>query len=118
MPHRPAESSDYQHAIATLHRFAALATHPDRQGGDTATMKRVNAAAELLRATPSGVGRLEPCHRAHVERPAYRFLPWGRFKGEPMSETPISYLAWVVENVVDDSDTREAARAWLHWRSR
>jgi hypothetical protein len=81
-------------------------------------MVRVNAAVELLRHGPATTPRTEPCHRAQFERPAFRLLPWGKFKGESMAEVPISYLAWLIENIDNDEDTRDAARRWLHWRTR
>jgi uncharacterized protein (DUF3820 family) len=29
-------------------------------------------------------------------------LPWGKFKGRPLSEVPDSYLRWIAENVKND----------------
>lgn len=109
----PTERSSTEQAIGTLVRFAALGAHPDRPGGDVESMKRVNQAAEVLRRGWA------PTHRpVHVERPAHRFLPWGKFKDESMAEVPLSYLGWLVDNIMDDPDTRDAARRWLHWRTR
>ena len=47
----PAPKMSQAEAVKTLYRFASLAAHPDRRGGDTADMVRVNLAYETLKAS-------------------------------------------------------------------
>lgn len=114
---RPPQPISAEQAISTLYRAAAQAVHPDH-GGDTAAMQRVNAAAELLRSQSAPVPiYVEPCRRPHVQPPTYRLMPWGKHKGQSMADVPLSYLSWLTENATG-YDVREAARTWLHWRTR
>lgn len=105
-------------AVATLYRLASKAAHPDK-GGDHATMARVNAAVELLRSRPTlGLRTAGPCRLGHVIEPsADLVMPWGKHERLPLSEVPLGYLGFLVEDSYDD-DIREAARRWLHWRTR
>jgi hypothetical protein len=106
-------------AVTVLYRLASKAAHPDT-GGDARTMAKVNAAVETLRGRPPIAMRTaEPCRRPHLVRPyADTIMPWGKHRGESMSEVPLGYLGWIVENVDNDEDVRDVARTWLHWRTR
>ena len=107
------QSNDSEEALKTLIRLASLAAHPDRPGGDTATMKRVNRAAELLRRGPIPTA-LGPCGFRPLE--ADRRMLWGKHRGWPMGELPLGYLGFLAEGV-DDLDVRRAARIVLHWKT-
>jgi hypothetical protein len=98
-------------AVTILFRFASLAVHPDRPGGDTTTMQRVVAAAELLRKGPA------PIQGQCALRPneADRVMPWGKHRGLPMGQLPLGYLGWMASDN-DDPAVRRAALDVLHWR--
>jgi hypothetical protein len=100
--------------VATLYRFAALAVHPDRPGGDAASMARVNQAAELLRKGPRPTLSLLSCALRPYE--ADQVMRWGKHRGLPLGQIPLGYLGWLADEV-DDQGIRPAARLVLHWRT-
>lgn len=69
-------------------------------------MAQINEAVEFLR-------RYQP---TQAQRPIEVRMPWGRYEGSLMSEVPISYLGWVIDNA-RDLEIRRSARAWLHART-
>jgi hypothetical protein len=110
----------HQEAIRILYRHASVAAHPDT-GGDTETMSRVNQARDILSGRyPASPPPPPPaparCTRPHIDQPlSDPLMRWGKFRHEPMSDLPLGYLAWIVENIHDDPGVVAAARAWLLW---
>ena len=107
----PSNPNDPSEAVKVLYRFASLAVHPDRPGGDAASMARVNAAAELLGRGPA---RGSSC--ALRPREADLVMPWGKYAGLSLGQIPAGYLGWLSEDI-DDPVIRDAARVVLHWRT-
>ena len=94
------------------YRVLSKNAHPDA-GGSVAAMARLNAAIDLIRTTPTSTALATDCRRRPVE--ALQWMPWGKFRGAPMAEVPVSYLGWLLDNV-DDAAVKVAARRVLHWR--
>jgi uncharacterized protein (DUF3820 family) len=99
--------------VKTLLRYAALAVHPDRPGGSVESMRKVNAAAELLRRGPAPTA-LGLC--AMRPREADIVMRFGKHRGLPMGQLPMGYLGWLAEDFSDGA-IRAAARVVLHWRT-
>ena len=96
-------------------RALSKSAHPDA-GGSDAAMARLNAAIDTIRATrPDTVGPAVLADCGHRPAEAVQRLPWGKFRGIPLADVPVSYLGWILDNV-DDATVRLAARRVLHWR--
>ena len=94
-------------AFRTLSKRA----HPD-DGGDTRRMVRLTGAIETIR----GAGRVRPTAGTTCRTPAPDGrLPWGKHRGELLSEVPLGYLAWVASESSDSRVRYDAVRV-LHVR--
>jgi curved DNA-binding protein CbpA len=88
--------------IAAAYRVLAKALHPDATGRDTTRdMAALNAAYDILR---------DPVRRATYDRQrpakpmpeADVYMSFGKYKGQPISSVPTSYLRWAVHNVENE----------------
>jgi curved DNA-binding protein CbpA len=88
--------------IAAAYRVLTKSLHPDATGRDTTReMAALNAAYDVLR---------DPVRRAVYDRgrpvggapgPDV-YMAFGKYKGEPISTVPTSYLRWAVQNIENE----------------
>lgn len=98
-----------------LFRLASRQAHPDA-GGDTATMVRVNEAAEVLRGCSGHVGPYQmPPGTGWRPYVADERLTFGKFRGRRLADVPLDYLVWMRQNH-DSVAWRSAAAQVLDWR--
>lgn len=100
----------HDEAVALLYRFAAKAAHPD-SGGTTESMQRVNAANAVLRACSMIPVQAAPL----VPGAADERLTFGKHKGKRLRDVPITYLAWCMDNLENET-WREMAETVYEWR--
>lgn len=86
--------------VSAAYRVLAKALHPDVTGRDTTRdMAALNAAYDVLH---------DPVRRAGYDRtrqvkepspPPDVWMSFGRYRGQPISVVPTSYLRWAVQNI-------------------
>jgi curved DNA-binding protein CbpA len=103
----PEARADVIHAA---YRVLAKALHPDTTGRDTTRdMAALNAAYDVLR-NPTKRAQYDRTRTVREPDPAAVFMSYGKYKGQPISAVPTSYLLWVIENVEREGDVFDASQ--------
>lgn len=97
--------------IDAAYRALAKALHPDVTGRDTTReMAAINAAYDVLR-DPAERARYDRTRKPPMDEPSYSVvMSYGKYKGQPITEVPTSYLLWVIENVEREGDVFDASQ--------
>ncbi len=88
--------------IAAAYRVLAKALHPDVTGRDTTRdMAALNAAYEVLR-DPVRRAQYDSTRRVSAPKEEGIVMAFGRYKGQPISAVPTSYLLWAYREMENE----------------